>query len=638
MAKTIKRIHPVEKALPAGRQVEKVEKILSSPRVERARANKEKENEMDEGLRAIYGDQPEDLSVVHQSNSRLTYWLSRVVGFLAFAALVIFSLSILASKGWFMNQNFTPLTLAVEAPAELKSGEVVTIKIPYENPENVPLASLSIDVNLPPSFVVTKMNPAPLNEHDLIFSLGSIGSHGKGAILIEGTWIVMAPSTNTVQAIASYKPANFSSDFSQIATASVDTTSSVLAASITGPDKATPGAEVSYVIKVTNSGALSAKGVVATLTQPAGFTISKSTPPATPGERPKWVFDKIDAGKEVSVTIKGAYASDVTDVQQMSADVSFPIGSGIDAKTLVQASSTVPTDVTGGALRLTLVGNGLSTDASVAPGDVLSLGYRLENTGKVAMSDVAVILDFQPANGIPLVWSKANLDKGVMNKDGVLFDAKTIGVVNPADKKSFNLSFPVKAELATTDVDVFTVVARATVGGSSIQSSPLTVHVNAAVAFAATVHYFSTDGAPIGEGPLPPVVGAGTTFEVMWTVTHALHPLDDLTVTATLPPGVAFAQGTASDMGKVTYDASANIVRFDATGITKDAGAIHAKFYVKATPASADLGKTMKLLSGSALRVTDSTTTNRIEKEAESLTTALPDDSFAAGKGIVIAQ
>jgi hypothetical protein len=124
----------------------------------------------------------------------------------------------------------------------------------------------------------------------------------------------------------------------------------------------------------------------------------------------------------------------------------------------------------------------------------------------------------------------------------------------------------------------------------------------------------------------------------MWTITHALHPLEDLVVTATLPPGVTFAEGAASDLGKVTYDASANIVRFDATGITKDAATIHAKFYVKATPAAADVEKAMKILSGSALRVTDSVTTNRIEKETDALTTTLPDDKFAEGKGIVVAQ
>ncbi len=502
MVKKLKRIHPIEKTTP-------------EPEVERVRTKKEKETEMDEGLRAIYGDTPEDLSIVNQSGSRLTFWLSRIVGFLAFAAIIIFAVSLLASRGWFMNQNFSPLTLAVEAPTEVKSGEAVTIKIPYENPEKVPLASLLIDVNLPPSFLITKMSPLPTDADRLIFTVGSVGSHAKGSIIIEGTWIVTTPSTNTIQAIANYKPANFSSDFSQIATASVSTKASVLALAITGPDKATPGADVAYTLKVTNTGTLPVRGAVVSLTPPTGFSLSKSVPASTPGERPKWKFDNIDAGKDVTIKVNGSFASDVTDVQQMSADVSFPSGSGIDAKTLVQATGIVPTDVTGGALRLTLVGNGLSGDTSVAPGEALSLGYRLENTGKTPLTDTVVTLDFQPATGIPLTWSKANLDGGVMTKDGVVFDAKKIGIINPAEKKSFNLSFPVKAELAVTDVDSFIVTARAVVGGSTIQSSPLTVHVNALVAFAASAHYFSTDGAPIGEGPLPPVVGTSTTFEVM---------------------------------------------------------------------------------------------------------------------------
>lgn len=593
---------------------------------------------MDEGLRAIYGESPEDLSVVTPGGSRLTYWLMRIVGWLAFAAVLIFAVTVLSSRGWFMNQGYAPLVLAVEMPVEIKSGEAVTIKVPYENPENIPLAQLEVNVNLPPSFIVTRMDPVPFDEKELIFTLGSVAAHGKGVISIEGTWIVTTPSTNTVQAIAGYKPANFSSDFSQIATASVSTKSSVLALGVTGPEKATPGAVLAYVVKVTNSGSLPVKGAVVTLSPPTGFTVAKSTPTFSAGERPKWTFENIDAGKEVSITVSGSFASDVTDVEQMKAEVSLPVGTGIDSKTLVQAAGMVPTDVSGGALRLTLVGNGLSGDTSVAPGDALRLGYRLENTGTTPLSDAAVTLDFQPGTGVPITWSKASLDGGVLNKDGVIFDAKKIGVINPADKKSFNLLFPVKAELAPTDVDTFTVIARATVAGSTIQSSPLTVHINAAVALTASAHYFSTDGAPIGEGPLPPAVGSGTTFEVMWTIPHALHPLEDLVVTATLPPGVTFAGNVASDLGKVTYDASANIVRFDATGITKEAAVIHAKFYVKATPTAADVGKVMKILSGSALRVTDSTTSNRIEKEADALTTALPEDKFAEGKGIVAAN
>jgi uncharacterized repeat protein (TIGR01451 family) len=625
MVKKLKRIHPVKKT-------------TRLTRVERVRSAKEKEAEMDEGLRAIYGEKSEDLKVVTRGGSRLTYWLTRIVGFLAFTALVIFGVTVLASQGWLFNKGYAPLALAVEAPAEVKSGETVSITIPYENPDKTPLASLEVNVNVPPSFTVTKTSPAPSDAKELIFTVGSVPGHGKGVITLEGTWIVTTPSTNSVQAIASYKPANFSSDFSQIASASVSTTASVLALSLTGPETATPGAEVSYVVKVTNNGTLPAKGAVVTLSAPNGFTVTKSTPPVTPGERPKWTFENIDAGKDVTITVKGSYASDVTDVEKMAADVSFPVGSGLDTKYLVQSGSSVSTDVSGGALRLTLVGNGLSGDTFVAPGDALRLGYRLENTGEGPLSDAAVTLDFQPGTGIPITWSKASLDGGVLSKDGVVFDAKKIGVINPSEKKSFNLSFPVKAELTSTDVDTFTVIARATVAGSTIQSSPLTVHVNSSVGFSASAHYFSTDGAPIGDGPLPPVVGSTTTFEVMWSIPHALHPLEDLVVTATLPPGVTFGGNVASDLGKVTYDASANIVRFDATGITKEAGVIHAKFYVKATPAAADVGKVMKILSGSALRVTDSVTLSRIEKETEALTTALPEDTFAEGKGIVVAN
>ncbi len=387
-----------------------------------------------------------------------------------------------------------------------------------------------------------------------------------------------------------------------------------------------------------NLGLVTARGVGVSLSPPDGFTIANSTPAFTPGEPPKWALAEIEPGQEKVVTVIGTFASDVTDIEQMIAEVSFLTGSGLNTKTLVQAVGSVATDVSGGALRLTLVGNGLAGDTSVAPGDSLRLGYRLENTGDTPLTGATVTLDFQPGAGIPVVWSKANLDGGVMTKDGIVFDAKKIGTINPAEKKSFNLAFPLKADLTETDIDSFVVIARAVINGSTIQSSPLTVRVDAAVTFAASAHYFSTDGAPIGDGPLPPVVGSATTFEVMWTIKHALHPLEDLVVTATLPPGVTYAGGEASDLGRVSYDASANIVRLDATSIADNKGEINAKFYVKATPQAADVGKVMKILSGSALRVTDSVTANRLEKETENLTTALPNDPHAEGKGLVISN
>ncbi len=123
-------------------------------------------HDMEAGLRAIYGEEPQDLHVVERGGSRLTFWLWRVLGVLAILALLSLSAVFLVSKGVFLGSKYDPLEIEVVAPAEAKSGEMVTIEIPYQNPKSIPLASLELDVNLPQSFKLLSSTPAPTNTED----------------------------------------------------------------------------------------------------------------------------------------------------------------------------------------------------------------------------------------------------------------------------------------------------------------------------------------------------------------------------------------------------------------------------------------------------------------------------------------
>lgn len=594
---------------------------------------------MDEGLRAVYGHEPDDLHVVTNGGSKLTFYLTRVVAVLALAAVLVLGGFYLSSNGVLFNHTFAPLVLAVKVPETLKSGESTIITIPYENPENIPIASLEINVNLPPGFQVTKSTPEPTDAAEMIYKLGSVVPNGKGEIKIEGIWLTSTPSTSGVQAIASYKPANFDSDFSQIASATVKTTESVLVVKMEGPSVAQPGASITYSITVTNTGANTISDATLDLTIPTGFSISKSTPAFASGELPRWMLPDLKAAGETKVSVVGVYASDVNGDSTISAAVSLSSLATVSqpARPLTQAQTQIATAVSGGNIRLSLVANGLTGDVTVEPGKDLRLGFRLENTGTTPITDASVTLDFQPEKGVPIVWSKASLDGGVLTKDGILFDAKKMGTINPNEKKTFNLSFPIKAELAAGDLQAFTAIARATTAGSTILSTPVNVKVNAAVAFFGAAHYYSTDGAAIGTGPMPPVVGQETSYEVMWTITHGLHALEDLTVTAVLPTGITFGGNQASDAGAVTFDEKTRTVRWEITAIPVDSAALHGKFYVIATPEAADVGKLKKLLGSSSLRVTDSETQARIDRDLDPMTTELPLDTFAAGKGIIVA-
>lgn len=592
------------------------------------------ESEMEEGLRAIYGEEPKDLHVVDRGASPMTYWLTRIV--LGLFAVVILTISglYLFSRGVFTERDESPLVMSVVVPNEVVSGERVTIEVPYENPKSIPIASLEIDVNVPASFAVTSYTPEPTNADELVFSVGSLGQHSDGKILIEGIWLGAAGSITNVQAIANYRPGNFNAIFSSIASTTVSTTSSVLTETLEGPATAIPGESVTYKVTLHHGGEEVIPHAEVHVAMPTGFILTTSTPALEAGAAPQFLFENIAPGEDHVMTLTGTFSSDASDVQQITAEAILKEGT----RELSQAKAVAVTDVKGGDIRLSVVANGLTGKVSVEPGSTLSISYRIENAGTVPLTDATVLLDFQPEKGVPLVWSSASLDGGTLTKDGVKFDAAKIGILAPGDKKTFNLAFPIKSTFAEGDLDAFTISAHAGTGaGAALLSTPIAVNVSAAVSLTAVAHYYSTDGAAIGQGPMPPVVNEETTYEIMWTIPHALHALEDLVVTASLPPGVIFKGDTASDMGAVTYDEVNRTVRFEATGIPEAAGAIHAKFFVGATPGGADEGTFMKILASTSLRVTDTETGARIDKLVEALTTELPSDSFAANKGTVSA-
>jgi hypothetical protein len=590
------------------------------------------EGEIEEGLRVIYGEKPQDLHVVDRGVSPLTYYLVRTIIGLGVVALMVGAGLFVMSKGFLGSHDGSALELSVAVPPDVRSGEETTIEIPYSNTEGVPIAALDIDVNVPSGFLITSTSPTPTNTDELIFTIGSLGPHSDGKITLQGLWIAPVTSTNNIQAIASYRPGNFNSIFSAIATGSITTKSSVLTETITGPDSAVPGQSLTYTVEINHTGDVPIENAELEVAFPNGFVLSSSSPKLEPAAPPLFPLGTLAPKSKTTVTLTGAFSSEITDVQTITAEVKvlkYP------TEKLAQATGNWRTDVKGGSLRLSLVANGLTGNVAAEPGGALKLSFRLENAGTAPVSDASVILDFQPGTGVPITWSAATLDGGTLSKDGALFDAKKIGLINPGEKKTFNLSFPIKGTFVAGDLDSFTVVAKASTATTSLLSTPVNVNVNAAVSLDAYAHYYSADGAPIGSGPLPPRVNEATTYEVVWSISHALHALDDLTVSATLPPGVTFANNVSVSAGELTYDEVNRTLRYDVSNIAQDAGTVTAKFFVTATPGDEDEGEFMKILSGTALRVTDTKTGARIDRTADALTTEIPKDTNAAGKGAV---
>ncbi len=584
-----------------------------------------------DGLQAIYGDDVSDLQIVKRDGSRLTQLLTRIVVSLALLAMVAFG-------GFFVYVNVfdnsgskMPLVMSIEAPLEAKSGEAMRIVVNYANPTGTPLAALELDINLPSSFALVVAQPVPTDAEAMLWNIGSLGSHSDGQIILEGVWLSAVPATTTIQALAAYRPGNFNSNFSEIATSTVTTLSSVISLELTGPEAGIPGQDISYTAKIKNTGLQDIAMAKFDLTLPAGFILSSSTPALEAGADPEWILSNLVPDVEQIITWNGSFTTEVKDVQQFMGVVAISEGD----RDLAQATETWFTDVAGSDLQATLVVNGNTDQATIEPGETIRLTVRLENVGTTDLSGASYLLDFKPDAGIPIVWNSAILSGGKLTPQGVVFDATTLGTLKAGEKKTYNLSFPVKDVPATNEVDTWTASVYVTVGNNTVQTSPFKISLKAKAELSSTARYYSDTGAPLGEGPLPPEVGSATSYRIFWNLKQTVHELDNITVTATIPPDVVWTNRVLNSTGSLQHDAVNQTVRWEIAHLPV-ATAATAEFSLQLVPGAEDVGTFVKLLSGAILSATDVKTGTLIETVTASVTTELPDDALAAGRGTVV--
>lgn len=588
------------------------------------------QDDLEEGLAVIYGEERDDLHTMTRGGSRLTRWLVRAVIALAIITPLAFLGYFIYIRYIAVENDLEPLVMGFDVASELKSGEEATIVLNYGNGTTVPIASLSIDVNLPSTFQVTSMSPEPTNAEDLVWDLGTIPTYTDSQITVTGVWIAEAPSTTTLQAIAQYRPSNFNSLFSDIATTDVTTLGSALTVEMTGPTTASPGQALSYTAIVKNTGTQTLKDAQLALEMPEGFFISDSDPEIAAGEPAEWIFAELPPAFEQAVTFTGSFASDVSGAKTLDA----VLGMLDDKRVLLQSTSTASIDVTGSSLQLDLVANGNTGNVTADPGSLLRLSLRVQNTGEAALSGVSALVDFLADERLPLEWSEGDWDGGRLTSAGVVFDAATIGDLAPGGRKLFNISVPVK-----DDVDgyasEFTVVLGATQGSVTVKATPVIVDLNSDATLSAVGRYYDESGAPLGSGPLPPEVQETTSYRILWTIANGLHSLEDVTVSATLPEDVHWDSFSTADLGTIAFDEGTRVVRWTIASLPDDVQQIEANFSISITPEPTDAGAYMDLLRTTAMRATDAETGASLERSAEEITTEIPQDTYAEGEGRV---
>lgn len=596
--------------------------------------------EMKQELRAIYsgrdGKLPDLTRLSQRKKSPMTSFLIKTIGILFVLSLLTWSGFFLFTRGVF--DRGEGLTASIETAKEIRSGEETTFTVRYENTGDVPIAALELKLNVPNSFHIVSSLPEPTKE--LEWTIGSLTPRSDGSVSVKGIFLSEVPSSQRLQALFTYKPANFSSDFQVIESQTVEIKESTLQMTMNGPEKALAGDPIEYTINLQHTGKDPVFNLRVIPEFPTDFVI-ESADPALKTEEGFWEIPTLVPGKLTDITIKGAFTSTATGELPMIARVGF-----MDEETFSkQAEATVLTDVLGGAVGFHLIIDGSDKDQTVQAGKVLRGSIDFKNPGTQAVEGVGFTLAFSASNKLPIDWEKADLSDGVRSGNTIRWDKekhKELTKLDPGSEDIIDFTIPLRAVIGADESDSFTaalsmdVVKVGSIASKrTIEATPIQISINSNISLSAQARYFAEDGTPLGSGSLPPKVGSTTSYRIIWDLSNSLHDLGSIEVATILPQDVSWKESSGKEIGTFSYNPTTRQVRWQISKLPKDIKNAQAWFDVAITPKKTDAGKFMKLINQTTLVSTDLTTKSQVNTTLPVITTELPTDDLATGKGVV---
>ncbi|MEI7511966.1 MAG: hypothetical protein WCK01_00700 [Candidatus Uhrbacteria bacterium] len=620
-----------------------------------------REREVAKGLESIYmnGGEGDLKSMRHTKRSlalRIFAWVvgsCAVLSALAWAGLILF-----VPAGPAVGKS---IQLSIDGPTVIGLGREETFKIGWENTSYQSIKEVHVRLSLPPSLMVTNVQPEASAENAYDWDLGFVAPGTKGQIVLKGVFLGNLGEKSSIQAVSTYRVFDSGKPEQVLVVNPVTFGETVLAGQFRLPSKAVAGDTVTLEYQVANQGDQGLRGLRIRMKVPKDFTpvmtSSTSFKLVNGGEEWEQILGDFPSHASTSVKLVGQFvAGSVGNVNlQVRAGVPKPDGSFLP---LLVTTSTLP--ILAGDLGLELIVNGSDADRTVQPGDPLRLTIAYRDLSPEPLTDVRLALSFESMfDGISSTGTTA-LDWKSLSDTGhgatttnariqtIRYSKDTVPVfaeVAPQSNGTIDITIPTLAMTSGTRDVVVRVTLEglmATVGKDKslrvIKTRPINIRYRSDISLAAEARYFTEEGAPVGYGPLPPVVKKTTDYRVYWTLKKSLHPLENIEVSAVLPGSVAFGATSSTDAGTISYDAATRTVRWKLNRMPEDVKELGANFDVQLTPASIDVNRFADLLSESRFTATDVTIKESIVRSVPPLTTDLQNDEGAKNKGVVKKQ
>jgi len=613
-----------------------------------------KKGEVEKSLSAIFLDadgKAPDMSRLERRRSHLALLI--LGGGMAFLGLLI----VAAWAGFAIFKPFRGFTgqglnITIDGPEKVVLGEETTYFINYVNASAQPLAAADFRINFPVDFSPTALEPEPTGP-GMYWRIGAIEYGGRGTVKVKGFFSGALGTKTALQVVGNFRPASFNSDFEALAAKQLEYSDSILKGWLELPVKALPGDKIKIIYHLENAGMSALKKLEARITLPHGFVRDATSTAQLDESTVSLPVGELANGASTTVALTGSFAAGISGDQTVHAEAG---ALGPDGAFMAAQKTDAILPVLAGDLSLKLVANGSDQGRSIAFGDVLHFGLGYENTSSEELKDVVLRVTFEPiyaSSTTPpktapkfLDWAHLeNFSSGTIAGNELAWDGAKLELLRrmtPQQDGMFEFSLPVMRSVSSTSLIGFRATASASIKsvGSAvlnrlIRAQPLEFRFRSDVKLGSEARYFSEEGAPLGSGPLPPVVGQATTYRVIWDISKTIHELKSIKVSAVLPNNVVWPGKSDVTAGNLDYDPNSRQVSWILNRLPSEVSSAEAEFDVQLTPSLADAGRFAQLLGDVKFESTDAAIGEKITILKPGLSTDLQNDDGAKSKGVV---
>ncbi len=558
--------------------------------------------------------------------------------------------------------------ITVDGPFEATVGSYTTYTITYANQDRVALRNMRLEVIYPEGFVYDSASRKPSNAGQTLWELGTIEPRERLTLTVSGWLWGEEDTTAELAATLTFHPRDFLIRFTEKRVQSTKLRGSVFAFLVDNAPQVLVGEEVDYMIEFVRPYDErpfdEARLVVST---PSHFSLTSSTPTLLEDEKGAkyWNIHTLEEG--VTPELKGVYTEKKTDEEE-SSDAEAPHPNALtffvevrspQEEVFVVARTDVLPDIVIGDILASLIVDGSRAEISADFGDILPVSLVVRNKGEAVVESVTVTLREEEREAQEpsfILWDALEtITKAEREDDMLIWTSQEVDIFEQLEsdkEKTLDLTLPLMTWLRYKELTDsgslpesrqprVVLQARGTYTNDeeghtqTFESNKVIIQLSTPLTAKAEVRYFDEDNIAVGAGPLPPRVGATTSYQVLWMAETVLHDLKDIAMRTTLPEGVVWGDRSLVDAGDVEFNPVSRQVLWRLNALPVKIGESHMYFTVTVTPTADQVNTLLTLTGETTLEATDAITGAMLRKNFMPLTSDLEHDPVITGKGIV---